>query len=51
MVGYSALAERNEALALELLAEQQTRLRPLFPLRVEPMLNPLRADPRFTELL
>ena len=30
MVGYSALAQRNEALALDLLAEQQLRLRPLF---------------------
>jgi adenylate cyclase len=30
MVGYSALAQRNEALALELSAEQQQRLRPLF---------------------
>ena len=30
MVGYSALAQRNEALALDLLAEQQVRLRPLF---------------------
>ena len=31
MVGYSALAQRNEALALELLADQQRLLRPLFP--------------------
>ena len=30
MVGYSALAQRNEALALELLAEHQRRLRPIF---------------------
>ena len=30
MVGYSALTQRNEALALDLLAEQQTRLRALF---------------------
>jgi TolB-like protein/class 3 adenylate cyclase/Flp pilus assembly protein TadD len=30
MVGYSALAQRNEALAIELLAEQQGRLRPIF---------------------
>jgi adenylate cyclase len=32
MVGYSALAQRNEALALELLAEQQRLLRTQFPL-------------------
>ena len=32
MVGYSALAQRNEALALELLAEQQQLLRTEFPL-------------------
>jgi class 3 adenylate cyclase len=31
MVGYSALARKNEALALEVLAEQQRLLRPLFP--------------------
>jgi adenylate cyclase len=31
MVGYSALAQRNEALALDLLAEHQGRLRPIFP--------------------
>jgi TolB-like protein/class 3 adenylate cyclase/cytochrome c-type biogenesis protein CcmH/NrfG len=31
MVGYSALAQRNEALALDLLAEHQRRLRPIFP--------------------
>jgi len=30
MVGYSALAQRNEALALDLLAEHQRRLRPIF---------------------
>jgi class 3 adenylate cyclase len=30
MVGYSALAQRNEALAIELLAEQQGTLRPIF---------------------
>ena len=30
MVGYSALAQRNEALALDLLTEHQSRLRPLF---------------------
>jgi adenylate cyclase len=30
MVGYSTLAQRNEALALELLAEHQGRLRPIF---------------------
>jgi adenylate cyclase len=30
MVGYSALAQRNEVLALALLGEQQARLRPLF---------------------
>ncbi len=30
MVGYSALAQRNEALALDLLAEHQGRLRPIF---------------------
>ena len=30
MVGYSALAQRNEALALDLLAEHQDRLRPIF---------------------
>ena len=30
MVGYSALAQRNEALALVLLAEHQVQLRPLF---------------------
>lgn len=29
-VGYSALAQRNEALALDLLAEHQRRLRPIF---------------------
>jgi len=29
MVGYSALAQRNEALALDLLAEHQGRLRPI----------------------
>ncbi|MGA2240393.1 MAG: tetratricopeptide repeat protein [Candidatus Bathyarchaeia archaeon] len=32
MVGYSALAQRNEKLALELLAEQQLLLRTQFPL-------------------
>ena len=32
MVGYSALAQRNEALALELLAENQRLLRTQFPL-------------------
>src|SRR5437660_1504880 len=31
MVGYSAIVQRNEALALELLEEQQRLLRPLFP--------------------
>ncbi|MGA2864313.1 MAG: adenylate/guanylate cyclase domain-containing protein, partial [Verrucomicrobiota bacterium] len=31
MVGYSALAQRDEKLALELLAEQQLLLRPIFP--------------------
>ncbi len=31
MVGYSALAQRNEALALELLEEHWALLRPLFP--------------------
>ena len=30
MVGYSALAQRNEALALDLLAEHQRQLRPIF---------------------
>ena len=30
MVGYSALTQRNEALALELLSEHQGRLRPIF---------------------
>jgi adenylate cyclase len=30
MVGYSALAQRNEALALDLLAEHQRQLRPMF---------------------
>jgi adenylate cyclase len=30
MVGFSALTQRNEALALELLAEHQRRLRPIF---------------------
>jgi adenylate cyclase len=30
MVGYSALAQRNEALALDLLAEHQCQLRPIF---------------------
>ena len=30
MVGFSALTQRNEALALDLLADQQARLRPLF---------------------
>jgi adenylate cyclase len=30
MVGYSALAQRNEALALDLLAEHQGQLRPIF---------------------
>jgi adenylate cyclase len=32
MVGYSALSQRNEALALELLAENQRLLRTQFPL-------------------
>ena len=32
MVGYSALSQRNEALALELLAESQRLLRTQFPL-------------------
>jgi class 3 adenylate cyclase len=31
MVGYSALAQRNEALALELLEEHRRLLRPIFP--------------------
>src|SRR5436853_6954710 len=31
MVGYSALAQRNEALALQLLAEHRGLLRSLFP--------------------
>jgi adenylate cyclase len=31
MVGYSALAQRNEALALELLEEHRALLRPIFP--------------------
>src|SRR5262245_45308841 len=31
MVGYSALAQRNEALALELLEEHRCLLRPIFP--------------------
>jgi TolB-like protein/class 3 adenylate cyclase/Flp pilus assembly protein TadD len=31
MVGYSALAQRNEALALDLLEEHRNLLRPLFP--------------------
>src|SRR5947209_9072030 len=31
MVGYSALAQRNEALALELLEEHRSLLRSLFP--------------------
>src|SRR5437867_2940943 len=31
MVGYSALAQRNEALALELLEEHRRVLRPIFP--------------------
>src|SRR5262245_16458066 len=31
MVGYSALAQRNEALALELLEEHRTILRDVFP--------------------
>ncbi len=31
MVGYSALAQRNEAMALELLEEHRALLRPLFP--------------------
>ena len=30
MVGYSALAQRNEALALELLEEHRQLLRPIF---------------------
>jgi adenylate cyclase len=33
MVGYSALSQRNEALALELLEEHRRLLRPLFPAR------------------
>src|SRR5947207_9229187 len=31
MVGYSSLAQRNEALALELLEEHRRLLRPIFP--------------------
>jgi adenylate cyclase len=31
MVGYSALAQRNEALALELLEQHHRLLRPIFP--------------------
>jgi len=31
MVGYSALTQKNEALALKLLAEHQILLRPFFP--------------------
>src|SRR5688500_18207602 len=31
MVGYSALTQKNEALALELLAEHRLILRPIFP--------------------
>ncbi len=31
MVGYSALAQRDEKLALELLEEHRALLRPLFP--------------------
>ena len=31
MVGYTALSEQNEALALELLEEHRALLRPIFP--------------------
>jgi class 3 adenylate cyclase len=65
MVGYSALSQRNEALALELLEEHRSILRNLFPkhqgteikttgdgfLKVETFFDGIRTEPRFQELL
>ncbi len=44
MVGYSALSQNNPKIAVELLEEHRALL------RLDPMFDPLRNDPRFQKL-
>ena len=71
MVGYSALSQRDEKLAQELLEEHRRLLREIFPrfngteiktigdalmlsygaLKLFPVWDPLRGDPRFEQIV